>query len=110
MAERLIASGLLRRERGRKLFSHPGERFPAMDLYDVARPRLMLNHVLHNRDEIDLNHALLATLLSVVGVETILRRDMSREAWRLLVNSLINAMPAQLQELVAGIDETVTSI
>ena len=26
MAERLIASGLLRRERGRKLFSHPGER------------------------------------------------------------------------------------
>ena len=63
MAERLIASGLLRRERGRKLFSHPGERYPAVDLYDVARPRLMLNHVLYNREEIDLTHALFAALL-----------------------------------------------
>ena len=110
IAERLIASGILRRERGRKLFSYLGERYPAVDLYDVARPRLMLNHVLHNREEIDLNHALLAALLSVVGVESIFGQDMSRQTLRILVNSLINAMPAQLQELIAGIDETVTSI
>jgi hypothetical protein len=109
IAERLIASGILRRERGRKLFSHLGERYPAVDLYDVARPRLMLNHVLHNREEIDLNHALLAALLSVVGVESIFGQGMSRQTLRILVNSLINAMPAQLQELIAGIDETVTS-
>ena len=110
IAERLIASGILRRERGRKLFSYLGERYPAVDLYDVARPRLMLNHVLHNREEIDLNHALLAALLSVVGVESIFGQNMSRQTLRILVNSLINAMPAQLQELIAGIDETVTSI
>lgn len=110
MAERLIASGLLRRERGRKLFSRPGERYPAVDLYDVARPRLMLNHLLYNREEIDLSHALLAALLSVVGVESIVVHDTNRQALRSLVNSLINAMPEQLQELVAGIGETIASI
>src|SRR6476620_10628855 len=102
MAERLIASGLLRRERGRKLFSHPGERYPAVDLYDVARPRLMLNHVLYNREEIDLTHALLAALLSAVGVEFILGHDTNRHdrhELRSLVTSLIRAMPGQLQEL-----------
>jgi hypothetical protein len=81
-----------------------------VDFYDVARPRLMLNHVLHNREEIDLNHALLAALLSCVGVESIFGQGMSRQTLHILVNSLINAMPAQLQELIAGIDETVTSI
>lgn len=110
MAERLIAGGLLRRQRGRKLFSHPGERYPAVDLYDVVRPRLMLNHVLYNREEIDLSHALLAALLSVVGVGSIGGHDTNRQALRSLVNSLINAMPGQLQELIAGIDETMASI
>lgn len=110
VAERLIASGVLRRERGRKLFSHPGERYPAVDVYDVSRPRLMLNHVLYNREEMDLNHAVLAALVSVVGLQSILEHDTSRQALRILVNSLINAMPAQLQELIEGIDETVASI
>jgi hypothetical protein len=36
--------------------------------------------------------------------------DTSRSALRSIVSSLINAMPSQLQELLAGIDETVTSI
>ena len=110
MAERLIASGLLRRERGRKRFSHMGERYPAVDHYDVARPRLMLNHVLYNREEIDLRHALLAALLSVVGLISNVERDTNRQGLRPLVNSLINAMPGQLQELIAGIDETMASI
>jgi len=110
MAERLIASGLLRRERGRKLFSNLGERYPAVDLYDVARPRLMLNHVIYNREEIDLTHALLAALLSAVGVKFILGHDTNRHELRSLVTSLISAMPGQLQELVAGVDEGMASI
>ena len=100
IAERLIASGTLRRERGHKLFGHSGDRYPAVDLYDVARPRLLLNHVLRNREEIDLNQAVLAALLSVVGVEPVLGLDMNRESLRTLINSLINAMPAPLQDLI----------
>jgi|SRR5690349_5818712 Golgi phosphoprotein 3 GPP34 len=109
-AERLIAGGLLRRERGRKLFTHAGERYPAVDLYDASRPRLMLNHVLYNREEIYLSHALLAALLSVVGVQFVLGHDTNRQALRSAVTSLVKAMPRQLQELIAGIDETIASI
>jgi hypothetical protein len=35
---------------------------------------------------------------------------MNRELLRSVMNSLLNAMPSQLQELLAGIDETVASI
>jgi hypothetical protein len=110
IAERLVTGGIVRRERGHKLFSHPGERYPAADLYDASRPRLMLNHVLHNREEMDLDQAVLAALLTIVGADPVLGLDTSRSALRSIVSSLINAMPSQLQELLAGIDETVTSI
>jgi hypothetical protein len=70
----------------------------------------MLNHVLHNREEMDLDQAVLAALLTIVGADPVLGLDTSRSALRSIVSSLINAMPSQLQELLAGIDETVTSI
>jgi hypothetical protein len=70
----------------------------------------MLNHVIYNREEIDLTHALLAALLSTVGVKFILGHDTNRDELRALVTSLIRAMPGQLQELVAGVDESMASI
>jgi hypothetical protein len=58
----------------------------------------------------DLDQAVLAALLTIVDADPVLRLDMSRPALRSIVSSLISAMPSQLQELLAGIDETVTSI
>lgn len=110
VAERLVAAGTLRRERGRTLFGRSGERYPAVDLYHAARPRLMLNHVIRHREEMDLDQAVVIALLAAVGIEQVLGLDMNRDMVRNLINSLINAMPSQLQELMAGIDETVASI
>jgi len=110
IAERLVASGTLRRERGHKLFGNSGDRYPAVDLYDAARPRLLLNHVIRNREEMDLDQAVLAALLTAVGVEPVLGLDMNRESLRTIINSLLNAMPSSLQDLLSGIDETVASI
>ncbi len=110
VAERLVVSGTLRRERGRRLFGYAGDRYPAVDLYDAARPRLMLNHVIRNRDEMELDLAVLAALLAALGVEPILGPDISQETERLVLSSLVYAMPSPLQELLAGIDEIVASI
>jgi hypothetical protein len=110
IAERLVAAGTLRHERGRKLIGRSGERYPAVDLYYAARPRLTLNHVIRHREEIDLDQAVVAALLAAVGIEPVLGLDMSRDALRNVINSLVNAMPMQLQELLAGIDEAVASI
>jgi len=110
IAERLVASGTLRQERGHKLFGNSGDRYPAVDLYDAARPRLLLNHVIRNREEMDLDQAVLAALLTAVGVEPVLGLDMNRESLRTIINSLLSAMPSPLQDLLSGIDETVASI
>jgi hypothetical protein len=110
VAERLVTVGTLRRERGRTMFGRSGERYPAVDLYHAARPRLMLNHVIRHREEMDLDQAVVIALLAAVGIEQVLGLDMSRDTLRNLINSLVIAMPMQLQELMAGIDETVASI
>lgn len=110
IAERLVDSGTLRRESGRKLLGRTGERYPAVNLYEAARPRLKLNHVIRHREELDLDQAVLAALLTAVGIEAVLGVDMNREALRTVINSLLGAMPVQLQELLAGIDEAVASI
>lgn len=110
IAERLVVAGTLRSETGRKVFGGSAVRYPAVDLYHAARPRLQLNHVIRHREEIDLDQAVLASLLTAVGVEALLGLDMNREALRSIINSLLRAMPTQLQDLMAGIDETVASI
>jgi hypothetical protein len=110
IADRLIDRQTLRRERGRKLFGRSIENYPAVDLYDAARPRLMLNHVITHREEIDLDQAVLAALVTAVGVEPVLGLDMSRESLRSVVNWFVSAMPSPLQDLLGGIEETVASI
>lgn len=110
IAERLVAAGTLRREVGRNMLGRAGERYPAVNLYDAARPRLKLNHVIRHREELDLDQAVLAALLTAVGIEAVLGVDMNREALRNVINSLLRAMPVQLQELMGGIDEAVASI
>jgi hypothetical protein len=55
-------------EQRRKMpFRRSGERYSAVDLYNAARPRLMLNHVIRHREEMDLDQAVLAALLTAVG-------------------------------------------
>jgi hypothetical protein len=110
VAERLVAAGTLRRDRGRSVLGRAAERYPAVDLYHAARPRLLLNHVIRHREEMDLDQAVVIALLAAVGIEGVLGLDMNRDVLRSLINSLVNAMPTQLQELMAGIDETVASI
>src|SRR4249920_1595624 len=82
IADRLVASGTVRREHGRSTFRRSGERYPAVDLYNAARPRLMLNHVIRHREEMDLDQAVLAALLTAVGIEAVLGLDMNRELLR----------------------------
>jgi Golgi phosphoprotein 3 (GPP34) len=110
VAERLVQAGTLRRDRGRSVFGRSADRYPAVDLYYAARPRLLLNHVIRHREEMDLDQAVVIALLAAVGIESVLDLDLNRELLRSLINSLITAMPLQLQELMTGIDETVASI
>ncbi len=110
VAERLVAIGTLRRDRGRSALGRSAERYPAVDLYHAARPRLLLNHVIRHREEMDLDQAVVIALLAAVGIEGVLGLDLHRDVLRSLIDSLVNAMPTQLQELLAGIDETVASI
>jgi Golgi phosphoprotein 3 (GPP34) len=110
IADRLVEAGTLRREHGRKLLGGSGERYPAVDTYAAARPRLTLTHVISHREEMDLPQAVLACLLAAVGIEPVLGLDMNRDALRNIINSLLKAMPSELQALMAGVDETVASI
>jgi hypothetical protein len=110
VAERLVVAGILRRDRGRSVLGRSAERYPAIDLYHAARPRLLLNHVIRHREEMDLDQAVVIALLAAVGIEAVLGLDINRDVLRSLISSLVNAMPMQLQELMAGIDETVASI
>jgi hypothetical protein len=110
IAERLVETGTLRHEHGRKMLGGSGGRYPAVDTYAAARPRLMLTHVISHREEMDLPQAVLACLLTAVGIEPVLGLDMSRDALRNVISSLLRAMPSELQDLMAGIDETVASI
>lgn len=110
VAERLVATGTLRRDRSRSLLGRAADRYPAVDLYHAARPRLLLNHVIRHREEMDLDQAVVIALLAAVGIEGVLGLDLNRDVLRGLISSLVSAMPTQLQELLAGIDETVASI
>jgi Golgi phosphoprotein 3 (GPP34) len=110
VAERLVQAGTLRRDQARSLLGRSADRYPAVDLYHAARPRLLLNHVIRHREEMDLDQAVVIALLAAVGIEGVLGLDLNRDVLRSLINSLVNAMPTQLQELMTGIDETVASI
>jgi hypothetical protein len=110
VAERLVMAGTLRRDRGRSVLGRSADRYPAVDLYHAARPRLLLSHVIRHREEMDLDQAVVIALLAAVEIEGVLGLDLNRDVLRSLINSLVNAMPMQLQELIAGIDETVASI
>lgn len=110
IADRLVAAGTLRREQRRTVVGRSRPRYPTVDLYLAARPRLELNHVIRHREEMDLPRAVLAALVATVGVDPVLGLDMSRDSFRAVVGSLVAAMPSPLQDLLTGIGETVASI
>ena len=92
IATRLVTAGILRRERGRTVFGRSDERYPAVDLYTAARPRLMLNHVIATaRRSTSIRRC--SQPSSPRSASSGSRAGHEPRMLRPVINSLLNAMP-----------------
>jgi hypothetical protein len=111
IARRLVADGVVRREEGgRQLMRRRPDRYPATDLLAAARPRLRLEHMLRTPQEFDLSGAVLAVLVGALGVDATLDPELDRAAARELISRLRMHLPADLRELIEGVEAAVAAI
>jgi hypothetical protein len=111
IARQLVAEGVVRREQGgRQLMRRRPDRYPATDLLAAARPRLRLEHMLRTPQEFDLPGAVLAVLLGALGAEVLLDPELDRAAARELIGRLRTHLPADLRDLMEGVEAAVAAI
>jgi hypothetical protein len=99
----LVARGILRREAGRGLLRARVDRFPAADLLRAAAPRIRLEHMIRHPREMDLPGGVVAALLWSLGVDRILDPTIDRTASRRLVDEVLDHLPPDLEQLLAGV-------
>jgi hypothetical protein len=111
IARQLVAAGVIRREEGgRQLLRRRPDRFPATDLLAAARPRLRLEHMLRTPQEFDLPGAVVAVLIGALGAEVLLDPELDRATTRDLIGRLRANLPADLRDLMEGVEAAVAAI
>jgi hypothetical protein len=103
VAVRVARAGIVGRG-GRGLFGRGAERFPARNLLTSARPRVRLEHMLRHPRSLDRPTAAVAAVLGAVGAERSLDVDGSREVVRAGLAAARDRLPADLAELVSGVE------
>jgi hypothetical protein len=110
VVRRLIDEGVVRREHGRRMLGRGGERFPPVDLYQAARARLWLGHMITHPLEMDLQRAISAGLVTAVGVERVLGLELDSQQIREIVADRVSYAPEDLQALLVGVNAAVAAL
>jgi hypothetical protein len=110
VARRLVEENVVRREEGRRMFARGPERFPPVDLYQAARARLWLGHMITHPLEMDLQRTLSAGLVTAVGVERVLGIELDSQQIRDIVAERVSRVPVDLQSLLAGVSAAVAAL
>lgn len=110
VARRLMDRGILRRETGRGLLMRRPDRFPAVNLLAAARPHIRLEHMLSTPKEFDLDGAVTAALINVLGLDSVLDPSLDRAATRAVTDRLHGHLPSQLRMLLKGTSAAVAAV
>ncbi len=108
VGRRLVAGGLVRRQRSRGLV-RTSVRFPARDPLTAASPRVRLRYLLDHAELVDLPTATLAALVASTRLEHVLAMESSRRV-RDVIAELTQDLPAALAALANGVDAAVGAV
>ena len=105
VARQLVDDATVRRQRGgRRLLGRAADRFPSVELLRAAGPRLQLERMLRNSEEIDLETAILAAVLGALHVEHTIDIDGDRAAVKAAVAAAADSLPIDLRSLLVGVE------
>jgi Golgi phosphoprotein 3 (GPP34) len=110
VARRLVDEGVVRREQSRRMLGRGGDRFPPVDLYQAARARLWLGHMITHPLEMDLQRTISAGLVTAVGVERVLGLELDSQQIRDIVSERVSHLPEDLQSLLLGVNAAVAAL
>jgi Golgi phosphoprotein 3 (GPP34) len=110
VARRLVDEGVIRREQGRRMLGRGADRFPPVDLYQAARARLWLRHMITHPLEMDLQRAISAGLVTAVGVERVLGLELDSQQIHEIVADRLSYAPEDLQALLVGVNAAVAAL
>jgi Golgi phosphoprotein 3 (GPP34) len=110
VARRLVDEGVVRREEARRMLGRSPERFPPVNLYQAARARLWLGHMITHPLEMDLQRTISAGLVTAVGVERVLGIELDSQQIRDIVDERVSQLPADLQSLLGGVSAAVAAL
>jgi hypothetical protein len=109
IAGRLVRAELIQREQGRSMFRSV-IRYPATDRVRAAAPRVRLRYVLERPRLIDLQSALLATLVRLCALESVLVLDLHPTSGVDVLTAATGLLPAEAQSLVASVDTAIAAV
>jgi hypothetical protein len=105
IGDRLVASGVLRREHGTRRIGRgrQPDRFPASDLLAACAPQQRLEQLLRSPKDLTLAPGVLAALLGVLGVDRLLTTAIDRTTLREMLVEIEQNLPADLRAVCDGI-------
>lgn len=103
VATRLVDEGVVHRA-GRGLLGRGPERFPSVDLLRAAGPRVRLEHMLREPDELDPAGSVCAAVLGALGADRVLDVDGDRAAVRRAIAAVTDSLPVDLRSLLTGLE------
>lgn len=105
VARGLLDDGVVRVER-RRAFGRGGVRYPALDLLRASSPRVRLLHMLNHPAAFDLQGALCAAIVGVLGAERVFEIDIDSR----LFTDLDAGLPTAMRTLLAGLAASVAAV
>jgi Golgi phosphoprotein 3 (GPP34) len=105
IADRLVGSGILRREQGTRRIGRgrQPDRFPANDLLAACAPQQRLEQLLRSPKDLTLAPGMLAALLGVLGVDRLLTTAIDRPTLREMVVEIEQNLPTDLRAVCDGV-------
>lgn len=108
VARRLVARGVVRRVRPRRLLGTRKEHFPSVHR-DAVQPLVSLNEVIENPGQADAQQALLVAMMAATGAERVLANEPDRDRINTAVARLVGRLPAELAQLLTGLEEAIAA-
>lgn len=110
VAERLEATGMIRREQSRGLSLRSVVRYPAVDAVEAAAPRVRLRYMLDQGHSLDMPTALLGALVRACELESVLLLQAARQQVRELLTRIVDELPADLRLVLNAVDSSVAAV
>ncbi len=101
IGDRLVTSGVLRREQGARRIGRgrQPDRFPSLDLLASSAPQQRLDEMMRSPKDLDLASGMLVALLSVLGIDRAIAPTVDRRTVAEIVDEIADNLPTDLRRV-----------